>query len=154
MKETIATFKALVAATHPRATFVEERVKHWTKNVKIMLPRAGEIQGPGTTKLGRATVAKIPRARFEPALVGTGNKRVALLGTKLAVHGGQLAVEKARQLAKEFDTSLVVLGTIVFPFVTVQWQDGNRDPGSMEGALKRFSAMQDKFTAWLDALMR
>lgn len=154
MKEAIASFKETVGAKHPRATFTEERVKHWTKNVKIMLPRAGDEQAARNTKLGTATVAKIPRTRFEPALVATGDKHVALIGTKLATHGGQLAVEKARQLARAFDTNLVVLGPVVFPFVVVTLEGVASITDLMKARLARFSAIQDEFTAWLDAIVR
>nr|MDO8114526.1 hypothetical protein [Candidatus Sigynarchaeota archaeon] len=158
-KDIVAAFKSVLVKRFPASTLEQEPAKHLSTNTRIQLSKeaTGDANGSiAVVKLKKYIMARIPRARFEPVLLLTNKARFLLFGAQLSPHGGHVAVELARQVAKKHGSKLVVLDRHVLVFDIMDLfalnarSDGvkNSVPPLMkliDDGIDKFQAMNDDF---------
>lgn len=106
----------MIAKTHPAASVSSFNPKQLSSNTRIIAPSEAGVAGNGrgvVLKLKKVTMASVPRSKFAPLVIKTHRSGLFLLGARLTQHGGEVAVEIARKLARKAELRLVVLGTNV-----------------------------------------
>ncbi|MEX2716943.1 MAG: hypothetical protein Q6370_011625 [Candidatus Sigynarchaeota archaeon] len=68
-------------------------------------------------KLKKVIMASIPHGKFVPLVIKIQKPGTFMLGARLTPHGGEIAVELARKLARKAALRLIVLGTNVITFL-------------------------------------
>jgi hypothetical protein len=166
-----STFHGLISAIHPSASFSSFDAKRFSDNTRILLPSdagaAGNEKGV-VLKLKKVTVAAIPRSKFAPLVITTQTKGTSLLGARLTSHGGEIAVELARRLARKAAMRLVVLGTNIIALLLVDaGSSSQRTPGEpssnhgadvdgrrfIEESIEKLRKITEDFNARIDALL-
>jgi hypothetical protein len=114
-----STFHDVISAMHPSARFSSFHAKRMTTNTRVLLPAeagaAGDEKGV-VLKLKKVTMAVIPHNKFVPLVMSTQKRGTVMMGARLSPHGGEIAVELARRLARKDAMRLVVLGTNIIVF--------------------------------------
>jgi hypothetical protein len=150
--DVIEPFKKVVVNHLPDGRISTEYTKNWAKNNRIALGSsgtAGKSSKRGGVKLGKVTCSVAPKQRRDFVLVSTGQKGTFLVGSRLTVHGGHLAVELAKKLAPKFGQKVVVLERTVLAFTPITatgMGDSRTDlPAALDAVVTSLDGFQEEF---------
>ncbi len=164
-------FRNSIIAKHPSASFSSFSAKRLSGNTRILLPSDAMVDGNDkgvVLKLKKVTMAAIHRSKFAPLVVSTQKSGTSIIGARLSPHGGEVAVELARRLARKAALRLVVLGTNIIALLLVDaasMPEGNLNGstskssangdgrGFIEESIENLSKITDLFHARIEALL-
>lgn len=164
-------FRDAVTGIFPAAVFSSISAKHLSQNTRISLSPEGNASGSAkrlVLKLEKVLVASMPKSKFTPVWITTRDKSLSIIGVRLTPHGGEVAVELARKLARKATLQLVVLGTNVISMSLVDASKPSfrpstsftsipeNDPGARSNVtalLEKFKRISDEFHARIDAMV-
>jgi hypothetical protein len=155
-KGAVSAFKTAITGKFPSATFASVAVKRFSSNPRIIIATDRSIKADKNSivKFKAVLIASIPKARFEPILIYTKKKQV-IVCTRLSTHGGHIAVEIARKLAKHHGTKLVVLENNILCFMMLD--AASNEIASVvtffDASIETLHAVNEEFHAWINKVI-
>ncbi|HME56270.1 MAG TPA: hypothetical protein VKM55_28980 [Candidatus Lokiarchaeia archaeon] len=154
-KEALVAFKTSVLGKFPGASFVNVAVKRFSSNNRILIPvesTTADNQKNRVVKFKSILVASIPKKKFEPIMIYTKSKQV-MACARLTTHGGHIAVEIARKIARQQGTKLVILGDNVLCFIILDVQSMDAIASFFNAAIEKLLVANDAFHARINQLI-
>ena len=154
-KETFAAFEVSVKNKFNGASVASIPVKRFTSNSRITMLAEGtnkDKQKKKIVKFNAVLVASIPKSRFEPIAIYTKGKQVIACAC-LSVHGGHVAVEIARQLAKQHGTKLVVLDKNILCLLMLDAPSSDAIARFFDASIEKLLDVSDAFHARISKLV-
>ena len=156
-KDAFSAFKTSIVSKFPSATFASLAVKRFTSNPRVIMAADRTIkedQKQAIVKFKTVLVASIPKSRFEPIVIFSKKKQV-IACARLSTHGGHVAVEIARKLAKQHGTKLVVLDSIILCFMMLD--SASNEIASVvnffNASIETLRVVSEEFHAWITKII-
>lgn len=152
-KDAFSFFKESVSSKFPGASFTNVAVKRFSSNSRIVMPAEQQSdQKKMIIKFKAVLVTVIPKKRYEPIMIYTKNKQL-ITCARLSTHGGHVAVEIARKLAKQYEMKLVVLGNNVLCFMMLDLPSMDAVANFFDASIEKLLVVNDEFNARISKLI-